>query len=119
MDKIFAANCFEQIKGFGSYGFLRKQCRQPFALWLQFGLVKKNHPADSRGAAQCTAHGLYAPAEIVRSAPGKMAKLPLCRRCRVRDWDQPWTNPLTGLALRLGLLVYARSDGFREDAALP
>jgi error-prone DNA polymerase len=68
-DPEFAANCFEQIKGFGSYGFPESHAAS-FAQLVYVSCWLKHYFPD----AFCTAllnsqpMGFYAPAQIVRDA---------------------------------------------------
>ena len=68
-DQEFAEACFEQIKGFGSYGFPESHAAS-FALLVYISAwIKKHHPAAFAAALlNSQPMGFYAPAEIVRDA---------------------------------------------------
>jgi error-prone DNA polymerase len=114
-DKKFAESCFEQIKGFGSYGFPESHAAS-FALLVYISAwLKKHHPAAFAAALlNSQPMGFYAPAEIVRCARenGKITVLPPA--AAFSDWDSTLERTRDGLALRLGL---RQIDGLREDDA--
>jgi error-prone DNA polymerase len=114
-DKAFAESCFEQIKGFGSYGFPESHAAS-FALLVYISAwLKKHHPAAFAAALlNSQPMGFYAPAEIVRCARenGKVTVLP--PDAAFSDWDCTLERTQTGLALRLGL---RQIDGLAEGHA--
>ncbi len=65
----FAQNCFEQIKGFGSYGFPESHAAS-FAKLVYISAWIKCHYPDIFACALLNAQpmGFYAPAQIVRDA---------------------------------------------------
>ncbi len=65
----FAANCFEQIKGFGSYGFPESHAAS-FAQLVYVSCWLKHYFPDAFCAALLNSQpmGFYAPAQIVRDA---------------------------------------------------
>ena len=65
----FAARCFEQIKGFGDYGFPESHAAS-FALLVYYSCWLKCHYPDVFAAALLNSQpmGFYAPAQIVRDA---------------------------------------------------
>ncbi len=65
----FAARCFEQIKGFGDYGFPESHAAS-FALLVYYSCWIKCHYPDVFAAALLNSQpmGFYAPAQIVRDA---------------------------------------------------
>lgn len=68
-DRDFAERCFEQIKGFGEYGFPESHA-QAFA-WLAYvsSWLKCHHPAAFACALlNSQPMGFYAPAQLVRDA---------------------------------------------------
>ena len=68
-DKVFAEACFEQIKGFGSYGFPESHAASFALLVYVSAWIKKRHPAAFAAALlNSQPMGFYAPAEIVRCA---------------------------------------------------
>ncbi|MEM9732251.1 MAG: error-prone DNA polymerase [Pseudomonadota bacterium] len=68
-DPDFAANCFEQIKGFGSYGFPESHAAS-FAQLVYVSCWLKHFFPDAFCAALLNSQpmGFYAPAQIVRDA---------------------------------------------------
>jgi error-prone DNA polymerase len=114
-DQDFAESCFEQIKGFGSYGFPESHAAS-FALMVYVSAwIKKRFPvAFAAALLNSQPMGFYAPAEIVRCARenGKVTVLP--PDAAFSDWDCTLERNETGLALRLGL---RQIDGLREDDA--
>ncbi|QGP78232.1 error-prone DNA polymerase [Sphingobium sp. CAP-1] len=107
----FAERCFEQIKGFGEYGFPESHA-QAFG-WLAYvsSWLKCHYPAVFTCALlNSQPMGFYAPAQLVRDAQdhGVMVR-PI--DMQASDWD----NSLEGeRILRLGL---KQIDGFREEWA--
>jgi error-prone DNA polymerase len=116
-EREFAERCFEQIKGFGTYGFPESHAASFARLAYVSAYIKCFHPA-----AFCCAllnsqpMGFYAPAEIVRDA--------IEHNVEVLPPDvnfSLWNNRLertasNALAVRLG---FRQIDGFREEWAVP
>ncbi|KAA9018162.1 error-prone DNA polymerase [Sphingobium limneticum] len=107
----FAERCFEQIKGFGEYGFPESHA-QAFG-WLAYvsSWLKCHYPAVFTCALlNSQPMGFYAPAQLVRDAQQHGVE--------VRPIDvqaSEWNSSLEGeRILRLGL---DRMDGFREEWA--
>ena len=68
-DAEFAKNCFEQIKGFGSYGFPERHAAAFAQLVYVSSWLKHYHPdAFCCGLLNSQPMGFYAPAQIVRDA---------------------------------------------------
>ncbi len=68
-DPQFAKNCFEQIKGFGSYGFPESHAASFAQLVYVSSWLKHYHPdAFCCGLLNSQPMGFYAPAQIVRDA---------------------------------------------------
>ncbi|MBN8500693.1 MAG: error-prone DNA polymerase, partial [Sphingomonadales bacterium] len=111
----FAERCFEQIKGFGEYGFPESHA-QAFG-WLAYvsSWLKCHHPAAFTCALlNSQPMGFYAPAQLVRDAQEHGVPV---RGADVNAslWDSTLEPDQGGaLALRLGL---SRIDGFREHWA--
>ena len=111
-ERDFAERCYEQIKGFGEYGFPESHA-QAFA-WLAYvsSWLKCRHPAAFTCALlNSQPMGFYAPAQLVRDAREHGVKV---RAADVNASD--WASTLEGVqggphALRLG---FSRIDGFRE-----
>ena len=68
-DRAFAIRCFEQIKGFGEYGFPESHAAS-FAILVYISSWIKCHYPDVFAAALLNSQpmGFYAPAQIVRDA---------------------------------------------------
>src|SRR3954464_13668646 len=68
-DPVFAKNCFEQIKGFGSYGFPESHAASFAQLVYISSWLKHFHPdAFCCGLLNSQPMGFYAPAQIVGDA---------------------------------------------------
>ncbi len=68
-DPDFARNCFEQIKGFGSYGFPESHAASFAQLVYVSSWLKHHHPdVFCCGLLNSQPMGFYAPAQIVRDA---------------------------------------------------
>ena len=68
-DPEFSQNCFEQIKGFGSYGFPESHAASFARLVYISSWIKCHHPAIFACALlNSQPMGFYAPAQIVRDA---------------------------------------------------
>jgi len=127
-ERGFAERCFEQIKGFGEYGFPESHAASFAKLVYISSFIKCRYPAAFACALlNSQPMGFYAPAQIVRDA---------CEHgVEVRDADinhSAWDNTLErrgsddALALRIGFrqidglragdmkkLIEARKDGYR------
>jgi error-prone DNA polymerase len=114
-DEDFARRCFEQIKGFGSYGFPESHALSFARLVYVSSWIKCHHPAVFCAALlNSQPMGFYAPAQIVRDAREHGVDV---RAIDVNfsDWDngleaQQRLKP----AVRLGL---RQIDGFQEQWA--
>lgn len=112
-DPEFAARCFNQIKGFGEYGFPESHAAS-FALLVYASSWIKCHFPDVFCAAILNSQpmGFYAPAQLVRDARAHDVEV------REVDVNQShWHNTLEehesgGFAVRLG---FRQLDGLRED----
>ena len=111
-DRAFAERCFNQIKGFGEYGFPESHAAS-FAILVYISSWLKCHYPAAFACALLNSQpmGFYAPAQIVRDARehGVMVR-PV--DINHSDWD--CTLEDQGRALRLGL---RQIDGFPEHAA--
>jgi error-prone DNA polymerase len=68
-DPVFAQNCFDQIKGFGSYGFPESHAASFAQLVYVSSWLKRFHPdAFCCGLLNSQPMGFYAPAQIVGDA---------------------------------------------------
>ena len=113
-DPDFARRCFEQIKGFGSYGFPESHAASFARLVYVSSYIKCRHPAAFACALlNSQPMGFYAPAQIVRDAQEHEVEV---RAVDVNHshWDNTLEGPADALALRLG---FRQIDGFREDWA--
>ncbi|EBA13079.1 error-prone DNA polymerase [Roseobacter sp. CCS2] len=114
-DPEFATRCFNQIKGFGDYGFPESHAAS-FAHLVYVSSWIKCHYPDVFCAALLNSQpmGFYAPAQIVRDARehGKIVRAP---DVNYSDWDNTLEPIAPGqFAVRLGL---RQIDGVREDMA--
>ncbi|HWY60756.1 MAG TPA: error-prone DNA polymerase [Rhizomicrobium sp.] len=112
----FAEDCFEQIKGFGSYGFPESHAASFSVLVYVSAWIKKFHPAAFAAALlNSQPMGFYAPAEIVRDA--REHEVPVLHPdAAISEWDNTLEPNEEGtLCLRLGL---RQIDGFAEKDAL-
>ncbi|MFN4271733.1 MAG: error-prone DNA polymerase [Aliihoeflea sp.] len=108
----FARRCFEQIKGFGEYGFPESHAASFAKLVYVSSWLKCHHPAVFACALlNSQPMGFYAPAQIVRDAREHDVEV---RPVDVNEsaWDNTLERRGDGaLALRLG---FRNIDGFRE-----
>jgi error-prone DNA polymerase len=109
-DPVFANNCFEQIKGFGSYGFPESHAAAFAQLVYISSWLKCHHPdAFCCGLLNSQPMGFYAPAQIVSDARKN--------KVTVRDIDVSYSFAQNTLeekdgdycAVRLG---FRQIDGF-------
>lgn len=112
----FAERCYEQIKGFGEYGFPESHA-QAFG-WLAYvsSWLKCRYPAVFACALlNSQPMGFYAPAQLVRDAQEHGVEV-RCVDVNASDWDCTLEErPDQALALRLG---FSRIDGFRQEWAI-
>ncbi len=110
-DPVFAKNCFDQIKGFGSYGFPESHAASFAQLVYISAWLKHYHPdAFACGLLNSQPMGFYAPAQIVGDARKNGVT--------VREIDVSFSHGQNTLeeqcgqhhALRLG---FRQIDGFR------
>jgi error-prone DNA polymerase len=110
-DRQFAENCFEQIKGFGSYGFPESHAASFAQLVYVSSWLKYWHPdAFCCGLLNSQPMGFYAPAQIVSDARKNGVK--------VREIDVSFSHAQNMLeerdgeycAVRLG---FRQIDGFK------
>ena len=111
----FAMRCFNQIKGFGEYGFPESHAAS-FAQLVYVSSWLKCHFPDAFCAALLNAQpmGFYAPAQLVRDAQSHGVTV-YPPDVNFSDWDST-LEPIStgGWALRLGL---RQVGGLRTDAA--
>jgi len=110
-DATFAQNCFEQIKGFGSYGFPESHAAAFAQLVYVSSWLKHYHPdAFCCGLLNSQPMGFYAPAQIVGDARANGVEV---RAIDISFSDgQNSLEPTGGKyhAVRLG---FRQIDGFR------
>ena len=114
-DAEFAARCFSQIEGFGSYGFPESHAASFALLVYASAWIKRHHPGVFACALlNAQPMGFYAPAQIVRDARAHGVEVrPVCVNASC------WDNTLEpdgrgGLALRLG---FRQVRGVARDEA--
>jgi len=108
-DPDFAGRCFNQIKGFGEYGFPESHAASFALLVYVSSWLKCHYPAAfACGLLNSQPMGFYAPAQIVRDARdhGVVVNPPDVNHS---EWD--CTLEARGTALRLGL---RQIDGLSE-----
>ena len=117
-DPDFAQRCFDQIKGFGEYGFPESHAASFAHLVYVSSWLKWKYPAAFAAALlNSQPMGFYAPAQIVRDAREHGVEV---REVDVNlsDWDCTLESPLPARegepAMRLGL---RQVDGFRVAEA--
>ena len=113
-DPAFAQRCFDQIKGFGSYGFPESHAASFARLVYISSFIKCRYPAVFAAALlNSQPMGFYAPAQIVRDAQEHGVE---ARPIDVNhsQWDNTLEGSPGALALRLG---FRQIDGFRETWA--
>ncbi|HEX6073378.1 MAG TPA: error-prone DNA polymerase, partial [Sphingomicrobium sp.] len=116
-DPDFAQRCFDQIKGFGEYGFPESHAASFAHLVYVSSWLKWKYPAAFAAALlNSQPMGFYAPAQIVRDAREHGVEV---REVDVNhsDWDCSLEPPLAareGMILRLGL---RQIEGLHRDAA--
>ncbi|MCR9150969.1 MAG: error-prone DNA polymerase [Rhodobacteraceae bacterium] len=114
-DAEFAARCFAQIEGFGSYGFPESHAASFALLVYASAWLKRHHPGIFACALlNSQPMGFYAPAQIVRDAREHGVEVrPVC--INASFWDNAMEPDGTGgLALRLG---FRQLRGLKQDEA--
>ena len=114
-DADFAARCFSQIEGFGSYGFPESHAASFALLVYASAWLKRHHPGIFACALlNSQPMGFYAPAQIVRDARAHGVEvLPVCVNASL--WDNRMEDrPGGALALRLG---FRQIRGVAEEEA--
>ncbi len=113
-DPEFAQRCFNQIKGFGEYGFPESHAASFALLVYASSWLKCHYPAAfAAGLLNSQPMGFYAPAQIVRDARDHgVTVLPV--DVNRSEWNCTLEEVEGRMALRLGL---RQVDGFPEYAA--
>jgi len=112
-ERDFAQRCFEQIKGFGEYGFPESHAAAFARLVYISAFIKCRYPAAFACALlNSQPMGFYAPAQIVRDAREHGVEVyPV--DVNESDWDNTLCAGADGkTALRLG---FRQIDGLSED----
>jgi error-prone DNA polymerase len=112
-DKDFAQRCFNQIKGFGEYGFPESHAASFAHLVYVSSWIKCHHPAAFAAALlNSQPMGFYAPAQIVRDAIEHAVEV-RAADVNLSDWDSTLEKDGGGRpAMRLGL---RQIDGLQEE----
>jgi len=113
-DPEFAERCFNQIKGFGEYGFPESHAASFAKLVYISSWLKCHYPAAFAAALlNSQPMGFYAPAQIVRDAQEHgVTVLPI--DVNLSEWNNTLEEHDGAIALRLGL---RQVDGFPEYLA--
>jgi error-prone DNA polymerase len=113
-DPEFAQRCFNQIKGFGEYGFPESHAASFAHLVYVSSWLKCHYPAAFAAALlNSQPMGFYAPAQIVRDAQDHgVTVLPV--DVNLSDWDCTLEECDGKIALRLGM---RQVDGLPEHVA--
>jgi len=130
-DPDFAARCFQQIEGFGTYGFPESHAASFALLVYVSAWMKRHYPAVFCAALlNSQPMGFYAPAQLIRDARehGVEIRAPDVNHS---GWDCTLEPGSEGLALRLGLrqvkslseddandLVAQRNDGYPDPLSV-
>ena len=112
-ERVFAERCFDQVKGFGEYGFPESHAAS-FALLVYVSSWLKCHHPDIFCTALLNSQpmGFYAPAQIVRDAQEHGVTV-LPADVNASDWDNLMEQQESGaFAVRLG---FRQVDGVRKD----
>ncbi len=114
-EREFAQRCFDQIKGFGSYGFPESHAAAFAQLVYVSSWLKCHHPAAFACALlNSQPMGFYAPAQIVRDAQEHGVEVRAVD-ANFSHYDNTLEPREDGaLALRIG---FRQIDGMREDDA--
>ncbi len=113
-EEAFARRCFEQIRGFGSYGFPESHALS-FAILVYVSSWLKCHHAGVFACALLNAQprGFYAPAQIVRDARQHGVEVRAID-INASEWDSSLEALDSGHAIRLG---FRQIGGFQRDWA--
>ncbi|MEO0382067.1 MAG: error-prone DNA polymerase [Pseudomonadota bacterium] len=113
-EREFAERCFNQIKGFGEYGFPESHAASFAKLVYISSWIKHYHPAVfACSLLNAQPMGFYAPAQIVRDAQENHVEV---RKVDINhsQWDNTLEPEDGELTLRLG---FRQVDGFHEEWA--
>ena len=114
-ERDFAERCYNQIKGFGSYGFPESHAQSFAKLVYVSAWLKCHYPAVFTCALlNSQPMGFYAPAQLVRDAREHGVEV-LGADINASDYDNLLEGQEDGaLAIRLG---FRQVDGFRQEWA--
>jgi len=113
-DRDFAQRCFNQIRGFGEYGFPESHAASFAQLVYVSSWLKCHYPAAfACGLLNSQPMGFYAPAQIVRDAAEHGVRV-LPVDVNHSGWDCTLEGESEAFALRLGL---RQIDGLPEHVA--
>ena len=116
-DPDFAQRCFDQIKGFGDYGFPESHAASFAQLVYVSSWLKCHFPAAFTTALlNSQPMGFYAPAQLVRDARDHSVDI-RAADVNYSDWDstlEPVTDEVGTFAIRIGM---RQISGLRENAA--
>ena len=115
INKEFAERIFEQIKGFGEYGFPESHAAS-FALLVYISAwLKRHEPAAFYcGLLNSQPMGFYSPYQLIQDAQRhKIEILPV--HIQYSDWESTLADHNKAPAIRLG---FHRIKGFRQTTAL-
>lgn len=116
-DPAFARACFNQIRGFGEYGFPESHAASFALLVYASAWLKHEHPAAFNAALlNSQPMGFYAPAQIIRSAQETGGVEILPADINLSDHDNTLERGVDGeLAIRLG---FRQIEGISEAQGL-
>lgn len=114
-ERTFAQRCYQQIQGFGSYGFPESHALSFARLVYVSSWIKCHHPAVFTCALlNSQPMGFYAPAQLVRDLREHGGEV-RAADINASNWDSTLEAGEGGaLALRIG---YRQIDGFRAEWA--
>lgn len=110
-ERTFAENCFNQIKGFGEYGFPESHAASFAILVYISSWIKCHHPAAfAASLLNSQPMGFYAPAQIIRDARDHDVEVrPV--DINFSEWDNTLEARGEALGVRLG---FRQVDGFSK-----
>tara|TARA_E500000331_G_scaffold356424_1_gene414739 strand:+ start:51 stop:3134 length:3084 start_codon:yes stop_codon:yes gene_type:complete len=114
-ERAFAERIFEQIKGFGEYGFPESHAASFALLVYVSAWLKRHEPAAFYcGLLNSQPMGFYSPSQLVQDAQRHQVEIfPVDILCS--EWESTLTGHTNTPAIRLG---FQRIKGFREETAL-
>ncbi|MES2097828.1 MAG: error-prone DNA polymerase [Pseudomonadota bacterium] len=117
-ERDFAQRCYDQIKGFGSYGFPESHALAFARLVYVSAWLKCFHPAVFACALlNSQPMGFYAPAQIVREAQEKGGVVVRPIDVNASGWDNALESWASSFPAKAGFQI--ASDAFRNAGAPP